>query len=64
MSVSVDRSPDGGETGSIPVRETPGSTPGTDTYSDIAQLVEQRTVNPWVVGSSPTVGAFLLIRRN
>ncbi len=33
MSVSVDRSPDGGETGSIPVRETPGSTPGTDTYS-------------------------------
>ena len=63
MSVSVDRSPDGGETGSIPVRETPGSTPGTDTYSDIAQLVEQRTVNPWVVGSSPTVGAFLLIRR-
>ena len=63
MSVSVDRSPDGGETGSIPVRETPGSTPGTDTYSDIAQLVEQWTVNPWVVGSSPTVGAFLLIRR-
>jgi hypothetical protein len=23
----------------------------------IAQLVEQRTVNPWVVGSSPTQGA-------
>ena len=63
MSVSVDRSPDGGETGSIPVTEISGSTPGTDTYSDIAQLVEQRTVNPWVVGSSPTVGAFLLIRR-
>ena len=58
MSVSVDRSPDEGETGSIPVRENLGSTPGTDTYSDIAQLVEQRTVNPWVVGSSPTVGVF------
>ena len=26
-------------------------------YSGIAQLVEQRTVNPWVVGSSPTAGA-------
>ena len=26
-------------------------------YSLIAQLVEQRTVNPWVVGSSPTQGA-------
>ena len=25
--------------------------------SGIAQLVEQRTVNPWVVGSSPTAGA-------
>jgi predicted transcriptional regulator len=30
-------------------------------YSGIAQLVEQRTVNPWVVGSSPTAGA---IRRD
>jgi hypothetical protein len=27
------------------------------TYSGIAQLVEQRTVNPRVVGSSPTAGA-------
>ena len=26
-------------------------------YSSIAQSVEQRTVNPWVVGSSPTWGA-------
>lgn len=26
-------------------------------HSPIAQLVEQRTVNPWVVGSSPTRGA-------
>ena len=28
-------------------------------FSDIAQLVEQVTVNHWVVGSSPTVGAIL-----
>lgn len=27
------------------------------TYSQIAQLAEQRTVNPRVVGSSPTLGA-------
>ena len=26
-------------------------------YSDIAQLVEQVTVNHWVAGSSPAVGA-------
>lgn len=26
-------------------------------YSQIAQLAEQRTVNPFVVGSSPTLGA-------
>ena len=26
-------------------------------HSPIAQSVEQRTVNPWVVGSSPTRGA-------
>ena len=25
--------------------------------SEVAQLAEQRTVNPWVVGSSPTLGA-------
>ncbi len=25
--------------------------------SDVAQLVEQWTVNPWVAGSSPAVGA-------
>jgi len=28
-------------------------------YSAIAQLVEQATVNRWVVGSSPTRGAIL-----
>ena len=28
-------------------------------YSLVAQLVEQRTVNPFVVGSSPTQGAKL-----
>ena len=28
-------------------------------YSDIAQLVEQVTVNHWVAGSSPAVGASL-----
>ena len=27
-------------------------------YSSIAQLVEQTAVNRWVVGSSPTRGAF------
>gem|GEM_PF-2791376 len=26
-------------------------------YSGVAQLAEQRTVNPWVVGSIPTPGA-------
>ena len=26
-------------------------------YCQVAQLVEQRTVNPWVVGSSPTLAA-------
>ena len=31
-------------------------------HSSIAQSVEQRTVNPWVVGSSPTWGAKTKIR--
>lgn len=31
-------------------------------YSGLAQLVEQRTVNPLVVGSSPTSGVFLCLR--
>ena len=26
-------------------------------YSDVAQLVEQMTVNHWVAGSSPAIGA-------
>lgn len=29
-------------------------------HSQIAQLAEQRTVNPLVVGSSPTLGAMLI----
>ncbi len=29
----------------------------TKMYSDVAQLVEQMTVNHWVAGSSPAVGA-------
>jgi hypothetical protein len=29
-------------------------------YSSVAQLVEQRTVNPWVVRSSRTGGAILV----
>ena len=33
------------------------STDNKTKYSSIAQSVEQRTVNPWVVGSSPTWGA-------
>ena len=32
-------------------------------YSDIAQLVEQLTVNQLVVGSSPTVGAKFNLRK-
>src|SRR5207237_2827615 len=32
-------------------------------YSGIAQLVEQRTVNPWVAGSSPAAGASFLPSR-
>ena len=31
--------------------------------SEVAQLAEQRTVNPLVVGSSPTLGAFLSTKK-
>ena len=31
------------------------------TYSSVAQSVEQAAVNRWVVGSSPTRGAFLIV---
>ena len=34
----------------------PGSNPGTLIDAQIAQLVEQRTENPRVVGSIPTLG--------
>lgn len=34
-----------------------GSIPVSSIYSRLAQSVEQMTVNHWVVGSSPTVGA-------
>ena len=51
----MDRSPDGGETGSIPVRETPGSTPGTDTYS--ADSSELNLTNPrWRRSQSGVAG--------
>ena len=34
-----------------------GSNPTLDSNVGIAQLVEQQTVNLWVVGSSPTTNA-------
>ena len=34
------------------------------THSPVAQLVERRTVNPFVVGSSPTGGAFETLRES
>ena len=37
----------------------PGSNPGTLIDAQIAQLVEQRTENPRVVGSIPTLGIVL-----
>ena len=40
----------------------PGSNPGTLIDAQIAQLVEQRTENPRVVGSIPTLGILNLIR--
>ena len=41
--------------------EAVGSSPTTETiYSGVVQLVDQRTVNPWVVGSSPTARAIML----
>ena len=41
----------------ISVQHKGCSTDNKTKYSSIAQSVEQRTVNPWVVGSSPTWGA-------
>ena len=41
----------------ISVKHKGCSTDNKTKYSSIAQSVEQRTVNPWVVGSSPTWGA-------
>ena len=38
----------------------PGSNPGTLIDAQIAQLVEQRTENPRVVGSIPTLGIWHL----
>ena len=39
----------------------PGSNPGTLIDAQIAQLVEQRTENPRVVGSIPALGTKALI---
>lgn len=37
-----------------------GSNPLSRTYAPVAQLREQRTFNPWVVGLSPTRGTIFL----
>ena len=42
----------------------PGSNPGTLIDAQIAQLVEQRTENPRVVGSIPTLGTDHIAKRS
>ena len=42
----------------------PGSNPGTLIDAQIAQLVEQRTENPRVVGSIPTLGTDRMMKRS
>lgn len=56
----VDERAGNGGDGGMPLVATPAST--TDSSAEVAQLVEQRTPNPSVAGSSPVLSATPIIR--